>query len=625
MCGICGIWNFEQGHPVDPDLLARMTRRIRHRGPDEEGFHRDGTVGLGFRRLSILDVAGSHQPMSNEDGSVWIVFNGEIYNFQDLRRDLVGRHTFRTLGDTETLIHGYEEHGADVVSRLRGMFAFALWDRNRREMTLAVDRFGKKPLYYALDQNRLVFGSELKVMLEVTDLPLEPDLEALDEYLANGFVAAPRSIYRSIRKLPPGHWLKVSASGAIRLERYWEPRLEAESAWRTGTPAGLAAELRSELETAVRLRMISEVPLGAFLSGGLDSSAVVALMSRMTSHRVRTFSIGFADDPHDESPYSAMVARHVNSDHTHEVVTARQLAEVAPDLATHFDEPFADDSMVPTWFVSRLARGSVTVALSGDGGDEVFGGYTWYRRAWRQERLQNLVPEPLRGLLSQLGSLLPAKYGAYLTGLTESPDAWRLRAPFFDTAARNTLYRPEIRRALNATNADEARRRIVEGVSHLPLLSRLQSLDLAGYLPGGILVKVDRVSMKESLEVRSPLLDHRVFEFMASVSPDLKLNRAGSKWLLQEAVRDLLPPAILQRRKRGFDVPLATWFQGPLQPLVSELQNSGSLAIHSWLDPAAVAAVLRPPSLASGRAASRLWALLCLELWCRHGQVRRLS
>lgn len=622
MCGICGIWNFEPDHPVDPDLLARMTRRIRHRGPDEEGFHREGGVGLGFRRLSILDVAGSHQPMSNEDGSVWIVFNGEIYNFQELRADLASRHTFRTVGDTETLVHGFEEQGAPFITRLRGMFAFGLWDRNRREMTLAVDRFGKKPLYYALDRQRLVFGSELKVLLEVADLPLEPDLEALDEYLANGFIAAPRSIYRSIRKVPPGHHLRVNASGEARIERYWEPLFQPESSWRTEPADVLAKELRNELETAVRLRMISEVPLGAFLSGGLDSSAVVALMSRMTSHRVRTFSIGFEDDPNDESPYSALMARHVNSDHTHEVVTAHQLAEVAPDLASHFDEPFADDSMVPTWFVSKLARGSVTVALSGDGGDEVFGGYTWYRRAWRQQCLQSLVPGPLQAPLGRLSALLPSKYGAYLDGLAEPPEAWRLRAPYFDAARRAALYRPEVRHALAHTNADEDRRRIVAHAGHLPLLTRLQALDIAGYLPGGILVKVDRVSMKESLEVRSPLLDHRVFEFMAAVPPDLKLNRRGSKWLLQEAVRDLLPPAILQRRKRGFDVPLATWFQGPLQPLVAELQNASSLSVHSWLEPEVVRSVLQPAGPLTPASASRLWAILCLELWCRNGRAR---
>lgn len=623
MCGLCGIWNFESDRTVDPDLLARMTRRIRHRGPDEEGIHHDGNVGLGFRRLSILDLAGSHQPMSNEDGALWIVFNGEIYNFQELRRDLAERHTFRTSGDTETILHGFEEHGPGVITRLRGMFAFALWDRARREMTLAVDRFGKKPLYYALDGRRLIFGSELKVLLEVPDLPLEPDLEALDEYLAHGFIAAPRSIYRSIRKLPPAHRLIVNSSGSARLERYWQPDLQPSTAWRHEPPEELARQLRTELETAVRLRMISDVPLGAFLSGGLDSSAVVALMSRMTPHRVRTFSIGFADDPNDESPYSALMARHVQSDHTHEVVTARQLAEVAPDLATHFDEPFADDSMVPTWFVSRLARQAVTVALSGDGGDEVFGGYTWYRRAWRQEHLQRWVPPLLRPAVASLGSVLPPQYGAYLSGLSESPSAWRLRAPFFDAAARLALYRAETRLSLGITNADESRRALVAASAHLPLLSQLQGLDLAGYLPGDILVKVDRVSMKESLEVRSPLLDHVVFEFMSSVSPALKLNRMGSKWLLQQAVRDLLPPAILQRRKRGFDVPLSTWFQGPLRPLLTELQNARSLALHSWLDPVAVRSVLQPSGSLDARAASRMWSLICLELWCRHSRVHR--
>ncbi|MCW5559556.1 MAG: asparagine synthase (glutamine-hydrolyzing) [Verrucomicrobiae bacterium] len=621
MCGVCGIWHFNPDRPVDPDLLVRMTRRIRHRGPDEEGIHCEGPVGLGFRRLSILDLAASHQPMRTADGSHWIVFNGEIYNFQDLRPALAANHPFRTTGDTEVLLHGLAEHGPDFLQQLRGMFAFALWDTRRREMTLAVDRFGKKPLYYALDSGRLVFGSELKVLLEVPDLALDPDPEALDEYLCGGFIAAPRSIYRQIRKLPPGCRLTVSASGQSRIERYWTPVLRPESGWRSDPPETLARELRSDLEAAVRLRMISDVPLGAFLSGGLDSSAVVALMSRMTSHRLKTFSIGFAGDPDDESPYSALMARHVGSDHTHEVVSAQQLAEIAPELATHFDEPFADDSMVPTWFVSRLARRSVTVALSGDGGDEVFGGYTWYRRAWRQARLQSAVPGFLRSPSAALGSLLPRRYGQYLRQLDGAPADWRTRAPGFDRAARVRLYRPEFLQTLGDYDADRERLALASDAS-LPLLSRLQNLDIGGYLPGDILVKVDRVSMRESLEVRSPLLDHRVFEFMAAVPPSLKLNGRGSKWLLQEAVRDLLPSAILHRRKRGFDAPLTAWFQGPLRPLVEDLASSRSLHLHAWLDPDAVRQVLHPAPGAAAAPASRIWTLICLELWCRQSLSR---
>ncbi|MBN8248382.1 MAG: asparagine synthase (glutamine-hydrolyzing) [Verrucomicrobia bacterium] len=624
MCGVCGIWHFNPDQPVDRDLLVRMTRRIRHRGPDEEGIHCEGPVGLGFRRLSILDLAASHQPMGTADGSHWIVFNGEIYNFQELRPALAAGHPFRTSGDTEVLLRGLAEHGPDFLQELRGMFAFALWDARRREMTLAVDRFGKKPLYYALDSGRLVFGSELKVLLEVPGLDLDPDPEALDEYLCGGFIAAPRSIYRQIRKVPPGCRLTVGADGRARQERYWTPSLKSEEGWTAEKPESLARALRSELETAVRLRMISDVPLGAFLSGGVDSSAVVALMARMTPHRLRTFSIGFADDPNDESPYSALMARHVGSDHTHEVVTAQQLAEVAPELATHFDEPFADDSMVPTWFVSRLARKSVTVALSGDGGDEVFGGYTWYRRAWRQARLESAVPGFLRPLAAAAAALLPQRHGEYLRRLGNPPADWRTRAPCFDRTARVRLYRPEFLQGLGTFDADQNRRTLAADDS-LPLLSRLQKLDLGGYLSGDILVKVDRVSMRESLEVRSPLLDHRVFEFMSTVPPEFKLNGRGSKWLLQEAVRDLLPAAILTRRKRGFDAPLETWFGGPLRPLVEELAAAPSLKLHAWLDPDGVKRVLRPAPGAPASRASQVWTLICLELWSRQAASRPSS
>lgn len=617
MCGICGIWNFSTGEPVDRSLLAAMTRRISHRGPDEEGLHIDGPVGLGFRRLAIVDVATSHQPMANEDDTAWIVFNGEVYNFAELRADLVQRHTFRTRGDTETILHNYEEYGPAGVKRLRGMFAFAIWDSRQRQMTLSVDRFGKKPIYYSLHGGRLVFGSELKVLRVLRDLPLDLDPQALDEYLAEGFINSPRSIFQSIRKLPPGHTLVVDSRGGTTLTRYWEPTLLPESEWRTEPADVLAKELRAHLELAVQIRLVSEVPLGAFLSGGLDSSIVVALMARHSSNQIRTFSIGFEDDPNDESHYSHLMARHCGTNHFHKVVSPRHLAESAEDLVNHLDEPFADDSMVPTWFVSRVARHNLTVALSGDGGDEVFGGYTWYRRAWRQARLQQVLPGPLGSLARGLSPLLPPKYGEYFRHLNQTPAIWRQASPYFSTQERHQLYQPSFRTVLGGFDADLNRAAIVQSARSLPLLSQLQTLDLAGYLSAGILVKVDRVSMKESLEVRSPLLDHVVFEFMAAIPPNLKLNSKGSKWLLKQAAADLLPPEILQRQKRGFDAPLLTWFSGPLRPLVTELAEASSLSLHTWLEPKAVKEVFSRGGQQSPREAQKLWALICLELWAR--------
>lgn len=617
MCGICGIWNFGSDEPVDRDVVAAMTRRIHHRGPDEEGIHVEGPLGLGFRRLSIVDLAHSHQPMSNADRSAWITFNGEIYNFRELRQGLETRFAFHTSGDTETLLHLLELKGSAALSDLVGMFAFAFWDATQRSLLLAVDRFGKKPLYYSIHGGRLIFGSELKVFRDVPGLDLDLDPEALDEFLCSGFVNAPRSIFRTIRKVPPGHFLKVDSSGRVELHCYWQPSFGSPDSFRDDPPEILASGLRLLLEEAIGCRLMSEVPLGAFLSGGLDSSAVVALMARRLSHRVQTFSIGFEDDPNDESQFSALMARHCGTLHTHEVLSPRQLMDWVPGLIEHMDEPFADDSIIPTWFVSKVARQAVTVCLSGDGGDEIFGGYTWYRRAWRQDRLRRSVPSPLRSVVAPVGRILPQKYGDYLARIDQDPAIWRTLSPYFPTPLRHALYRPEFSRHLGCFDADRNRSVTIPDAGSLPLLSRLQSLDISGYLPGGILVKVDRLSMKESLEVRCPLLDHRIFEYMSRISPDVKLNVSGSKWLFQQALQDVLPPDILRRRKRGFDVPLLRWLSGPLTPLLEDLRSAPSLVLHRWLEPSVVTRILSsiPPTDLSQ--ASRLWSLVCLELWAR--------
>lgn len=617
MCGICGIWNFGSDEPVDRSVLAAMTRRIHHRGPDEEGIHVERTIGLGFRRLSIVDLAHSHQPMANANRSAWLAFNGEIYNYKDLRNRLESRYRFQTSGDTETLLHLLEEKGSSGITDLVGMFAFAFWDATQRSLVLAVDRFGKKPLYYAIQGGRVVFGSELKVFREVPGFDLDIEPEALDEFLCSGFVNAPRSIFRNIRKVQPGHFLSIDATGRVETRAYWKPSFGTPASFREEPSEILAAELRPLLEEAVGCRLVSEVPLGAFLSGGLDSSAIVALMARRLSHRVQTFSIGFEDDPNDESFFSDLMARHCGTLHTHEVLSPRQLMEWVPGLIEHMDEPFADDSIIPTWFVSKVARQAVTVCLSGDGGDEIFGGYTWYRRAWRQDRLRRAVPSALRSVVAPLGRLLPRKYGDYLGRIDQLPSSWRTSSPYFPTALRHSLFRPEFAKSLLGFDADSMRLAWVSDHRDLPLLSQLQSLDISGYLPGGILVKVDRLSMKESLEVRCPLLDHRIFEFMSRIPPGLKMNASGSKWLFQQALRDVVPSEILQRRKRGFDVPLLRWLSGPLTPLVDDLRSASSLVIHRWLDPSAVTRLLSSSAPFGLSQASRLWSLMCLELWAR--------
>lgn len=619
MCGICGVWNFDSSQPADAAALRHMAAAIAHRGPDEEGYHIAGSVGLAFRRLSIIDVGGSHQPMTNEDSSAWIVFNGEIYNFQELRAGLLPRHQFRTAGDTETLLHCFEECGRDCVQRLRGMFAFAIWNQRSRQLTLAVDRFGKKPLYYALNSERIVFASELKALLLYPGVRRELDSDAVVEYLGTGFIRAPRAIFRGIRKLPPGHTLTVTPSGKTDLQQYWQPQLRLPAEYDRRPAAALAAELRTRLTEAVRLRMISDVPLGAFLSGGLDSSAIVALMSQLSPRPVRTFSIGFDEAGYDESAYAALVARHCRTEHTHEVVRP-DVVTMLPKLARQFDEPFADNSTLPTFLVSEIARRHVTVALSGDGGDEVFAGYTWYRRAFRHVALQQWLPRSLRPGLTAAAKWLPdtVKIALYLRALGDSPTVWSLNAEFFGTTGREALLRPEFKATVTPkASPEEWRRAALDEVAALPWLSQLQHLDLTSYLPGDILVKVDRASMFTSLEVRSPLLDHEIFEFMAGIPIELKLTARESKVLLKRAVADLLPAAILGRRKRGFDLPMGLWLRGPLQPMLRELLLSPNARSAETLDATEVARLVAAHQAGQADHSWRLWALLCLELWMR--------
>lgn len=617
MCGLCGLWHDDPAREVDADLLRRMTATLVHRGPDDEGLHVEGPVGLGFRRLSIIDLAGSHQPMANEDGTCWIVFNGEVYNFQSLRARLADRHTFRTTGDTETVLHAYEERGADCVLDLRGMFAFAIWDRRQRQMLLAVDRFGKKPLYYARVGGTFVFGSELKALLPYPGLSRDLDEAAVVDYLANGFVAAPRTIFRGVYKLPPGHTLTVTAAGLGEPRPYWHPRLATPDEQDRRPEAELAAELRDLLTEAVRLRLISDVPLGAFLSGGIDSSAVVALMSRVSSQPVRTFSMGFDEAGYDEREFSDAVARQWGTQHTHEVVRP-DVVSLLPKLTRQFDEPFADNSMIPTFQVSQLARQHVTVALSGDGGDEVFGGYQWYRRAARLARLQSWLPRHLRPLVARLAERLPAlgPFREYLLRADQRPTCWRAGDAGFLPEDLQRLLLPRLEGWAAQPESERERRLANVGGQHW--LSQLQSLDLSGYLPGGILVKVDRASMLTSLEVRSPLLDQVVFEFMARVPPELKVSQRESKVLLKRAVADLLPPTILNRRKRGFDLPTGAWLRGPLLPLLRDTLLASSAWCGRLFARPELERLVTEHGGGRGDHKGRLWALLCLELWAQN-------
>jgi len=617
MCGICGVWYHETSRVVATETLQRMASAIRHRGPDEETFAVLKNLGLAFRRLSIIDVAGSHQPLTNERQTLWLVFNGEIYNFQELRRELAVKHQFRTMGDGEVIVHAYEEWGDQFVNRLRGMFAFALWDASRRRLVLAVDRLGKKPLYYLQSQGQLIFGSEPKAIFAHGGVPAELEPAALVAYLQRGYVLAPLTMYRGMRKLCPGELLVLAEGAAPRSIRYWSPLYPRARDAEKSPPEEWVARLRAELEEAVRIRMTSEVPLGAFLSGGLDSSAVVALMSQFSSRRIRTFSLGFANSGRsDESPYAAMVARRWNCEHTHEVL-APNVTELLPALARDLDEPLADSSVIPTFLVSQLARRELTVALSGDGGDEVFGGYQWYRQAYRQRRVEQWISAGLRPLAGRLAS--PARriprLRPYLDHWQAPLIEWCRDRGFFEPAALQASLSPDLQNSTVRVAEDPSASTTSEAPDDW--LNALLAEDVAHYLPGDILVKVDRCSMLSSLEVRSPLLDHQLFEFMAGVPAHLKINGHTDKVLLRLAVQDLLPPAVIGRGKRGFDLPLDNWLRTALSDMVRQLLLGSDAVTGNWISRPETERMLLEHESGAARHHHRLWALMCLELWAR--------
>jgi asparagine synthase (glutamine-hydrolysing) len=618
MCGICGIWYFDRNRRVDPALLGAMTDQIIHRGPDEGGQHIDGSIGLGFRRLSIIDVGGSHQPMANEDKRIWLTFNGEIYNFHTLRDQLTATHNFRTAGDTETIIHAYEDYGPRCVDYFRGMFALAIWDGHADRLTLAVDRFGKKPIYYLVDDEKALWGSELKTILQHPGVSREIDQEALDEYLAYGYINAPRSIFNNIRKLAPGHVLTITRDGRIHPEQYWHPYLCEPEQHSERSLDDLADELRGLLVDAVRLRMISDVPLGAFLSGGVDSSAVVGLMSHISTQPVKTFSIGFDEAFYDETGYAQIVAEYCNTDHVREVVRP-DVVGILPKLIRQYDEPFADASMIPTYYVSQAARQHVTVALSGDGGDEVFGGYQWYRYGARHEFLQSLIPASLRPLVEHVGRVVPkvTRLRHYLSVVNQPAHYWGTYTGFFDPVRRGQLYTSDAAAALGGYTGERLKKEAFQRAERLDGLTQLQYSDLTVYMPGDILVKVDRASMLASLEVRCPLLDHVVFEFMAQVPSQYKLNIRDSKILLKKAVGSLLPPAIHTRPKQGFGIPQGEWLAEPLQPLLRDTLLSARARNRGLFDPTFVSILVDEHVGGQADHKERLWALLCFELWAQ--------
>jgi asparagine synthase (glutamine-hydrolysing) len=622
MCGIAGILHFD-GAPVDERTLRAMSDALRHRGPDADGVFSDGAaapaVGLAHRRLAIIDLShAADHPVPNEDGSVQVMLNGEIYNFAALRRDLAARHTFRSQGDTEAIAHGYEERAEAIVEALDGMFALAIWDARRRRLVLARDAFGKKPLYYWHDHRRLVFASEVKALL-AAGVPAAMDEDALPEYLAFGYVPTPRSLFQGVRKVPPASVVVADGSGVQTPRRFWDPTFPPRG---EVAPVGLpeaAARVRELLTEAVRKRLVADVPLGVLLSGGVDSSAIAALTARLVPGKVMTFTAGFEGDAFfDERAHARAAAAHIGSEHRDSVVQPHAAA-LMETLLHHHDEPFGDSSALPTYLVAQAARQHVTVALNGDGGDETFAGYHKFTAALLAEH----IPESLRGLAAAAGGLIPSGPRAHSARSrvrrflskaalppTERFFAW---TTIFDLPAlRAVVCNGLFDRARVLSSFDQA----LAAAGESSVLSRLLYLNARTYLLDDLLPKMDRMTMAHGLEARSPLLDRALFDYVATLPDALKRRGPRGKIVLKEAVRDLLPASIVHRPKHGFGVPLGAWFRGELRPLVQDtLLSSPRLA--RYLRGEAVRGIFDEHLAGRADRGHQLWTLLTLELWLR--------
>jgi asparagine synthase (glutamine-hydrolysing) len=614
MCGICGVVaNRREGRP-DLEAVARMSGRLVHRGPDDEGLFHEGGVALAARRLSIIDLDHGHQPIAGEDGNVVVVQNGEIYNYRELKRGLEQRgHRFATDCDTEVLVHAYEEHGEAFVERLRGMFAIAVWDKRRERLLLARDRFGIKPLYYRHADGGLSFASELKAMLEQPGFSREIDPKAVSAYLAFNSIPAPLTIFAEARKLHPGHLL-VWEGGEVRQRRYARPGPGAAEV-RGGSEDELAAELRAVLDDSVRAHLVADVPVGVLLSGGVDSGGIAALASGHSPAPVKTFSIGFEEAGFDELSRARLVAERYRTDH-HELILRPDAVELLPKLVESFDEPFGDSSALPTYLVSELAAGEVKVALSGEGGDELFGGYYTYvadllaRRVGRLAALARPLAEALPSRHDRVGFDYKAKRFARAAALPplERHHGWK---EIFSRQARAELAGPG---ASAWDPLDLYRERYAETVGAEPL-ARMQDVDLGIYLVDDLLVKTDRLSMAHSLELRVPFLDPEVAEFAFSLPTRMKVRGFAKKRLLRRALEPLLPREIVHGRKQGFSIPLAGWLRGPLRPFAREVLAPGALERQGLLDPAAVNPVLDRHLSGREDLSRQIWGLMALTLW----------
>lgn len=622
MCGIAGIINFDKEHNVSALVLKKMSDSMYHRGPDDEGFFIDRNVGLGFRRLSIIDLKAGHQPLANGNNTIHIVFNGEIYNYLENREILLKKgYVFKTDSDTEVIVHLYEEYGVDCLQYLRGMFAFAIWDGNKQQLFCARDRFGIKPFYYYQDNTKLVFGSEIKSILKCDEIDKSLSHDALDSYFAYGYITSDLSIYKNIRKLQPGHFMILSCSDKvlIKIEKYWEICFEpdysiSEQQW--------VEEVEDCLSETVKQHMIADVPLGAFLSGGIDSSSVVAMMAKNSNWPIKTFSIGFKEQKYNELVFAREVAKKYRCEH-HEQIIEPESIGILPKLVSAYDEPFADSSAIPTYFVSKFARQHVTVALSGDGGDELFAGYYMYKYLKNINTYNLPFPQINNLVWSTINKLIPQQIAG--KGLT-----YFLSKDKFFLGAYTCMWNKEERQKLildsgassASTNASELyKKEILKRGMNNNYISNLQNLDLQTYMVDDILTKVDRSSMMNSLEVRVPLLDHKLAELSFRIPANLKYKGKTQKYILKRAMSPYLPMNVLNHSKQGFSVPLSIWFKDDLKEYVQDNILSQNSLLSRHLDLDYIKNIVSHNQNGMRDFSARIWSLLFFEEWLKQNDL----
>lgn len=621
MCGICGIVNFNVTERVDPNLIERMTSAQAHRGPDDYGYFVDDNAGLGHRRLSIIDLSGGKQPIFNEDGSVVVVFNGEIYNFADLTDDLIARgHQFRTKSDTETIVHAYEEYGDECMRDFRGMFAFAIWDRRRKRLLLVRDRLGIKPVYYYAGRDFVAFASEIKSLLQHPKVPRQVDRQAVDLYLSLRYVPGPRTMFKDIFKLQPGHWLTADQNG-VRTGKYWDINYDAQN-------AGDAEEFQHLLEESVRLRLISEVPLGVFLSGGLDSTAMLAMMTKINrGERVKTFSVGYEAaggeaqseiEEANEFKFARLAAAHFKAEHHEFRMTSRDFQNAIPTMVSHLDEPMADPTCIPLYFISKLARNYITVVLSGEGADETMAGYTLYRKILAIEKLRKSVG-PFASAFPAMAALpLGGRVKAYLRRAGRSVEGhYRGMVKGVPLEARLALTGEE-RVRKSEERLDELFGAYFNRVPAASPLNRMLYVDTKVWLPEDLLLKADKMTMATAVELRVPFLDHKLVEYLAAAPDTAKVRGNQGKWMLRQAMGSVLPPSILNRSKKGFPMPAGAWFRTDLRDFVRDTLLSSDAACRQYFNGQAIEEIVRRQEEGKISGYQEVWSLIVFENWHKY-------